>query len=164
MLQRYRAHVQVGLQSFTGKETASSYSGPTPHSLDVWAAFFCDQARSNWDPLTSATQFHCPKLYSTIHRYKVWLEWIWVKKKESRPATSLPFLFQVPRLCMSLVPLPSASSGWRLSSFLDLSFLSIRLWDSLPASALSQRRGVSPFRSFLHSFYNADTFFSLIFN
>ena len=41
----------------------SSCSGPTPQSLGVCAAFFCDQARSNWHLLTSATQFHCPKLY-----------------------------------------------------------------------------------------------------
>ena len=59
MLQRYRARVQVGLN----REGDSSYSGPTPQSLGVCAAFFCDQARSNWHPLTSATQFHCPKLY-----------------------------------------------------------------------------------------------------
>ena len=67
MLQRYRARVQVGL--YRGGD--SSYSGPTPQSLGVCAAFFCDQAQSNWHPLTSATQFHCPKLYRDwpIHRW-----------------------------------------------------------------------------------------------
>ena len=63
MLQRYRTRVQVGLH----REGDSSYSGPTPQSLGVCAAFFCDQARSNWHPLTSATQFHCPKLYKGLH-------------------------------------------------------------------------------------------------
>ena len=46
------------------REGNSSFSGPTPQSLGVCAAFFCDQARSNWDSVTSATQFHCPKLYT----------------------------------------------------------------------------------------------------
>ena len=46
------------------RERNRSYSGPTPKSLGVCAAFFCDQAQSNWHPVTSATQFHCPKLYS----------------------------------------------------------------------------------------------------
>ena len=44
------------------REGNSSFSRPTPKSLGVCAAFFCDQARSNWDSVTSATQFHCPKL------------------------------------------------------------------------------------------------------
>ena len=35
---------------------------------------------------------------------------------------------------------------------------SIRLWNTLPASAISQSRSVSSFRSFLHSFYKADKF------
>ena len=48
------------------REGNSSFSGPTPQSLGVCAAFFCDQARSNWDSVTSATQFHCPRLYSEI--------------------------------------------------------------------------------------------------
>ena len=47
------------------KEGNSSFSGPTPQSLGVSAALFCDQARSNWDSVTSATQFHCPKLYTS---------------------------------------------------------------------------------------------------
>ena len=48
------------------REGNSSFSGPAPQSLGVCAAFFCDQARSNWDSMTSATQFHCPKLYMYI--------------------------------------------------------------------------------------------------
>ena len=46
------------------REGDSSYLGPTPQSLSVCAAFFSDQARSNWHPVTSATPFHCPKLYN----------------------------------------------------------------------------------------------------
>ena len=48
-----------------------------------------------------------------------------------------------------------ASSSRHLSSFLCFS---IRLWNTLPASAISQSRSVSSFRSFLHSFYKADKF------
>ena len=48
------------------REGNSFFSGPTPQSLGVCAAFFCYQARSKWDSVTSATQFHCPKLY-TVH-------------------------------------------------------------------------------------------------
>ena len=51
---------------YTYREGNSSFTGPTPQSLGVCAAFFCDQARSNWDSVTSATQFHCPKLYDRI--------------------------------------------------------------------------------------------------
>ena len=43
---------------------------------------------------------------------------------------------------------PFASSSQHLSSFLCFS---IRLWNTLPASAISQSRSVSSFRSFLHS-------------
>ena len=50
---------------------------------------------------------------------------------------------------------PFASSSRHLSSFLCFS---IRLWNTLPASAISQSRSVSSFRSFLHSFYKADKF------
>ena len=49
------------------REGNSSFSGPTPQSLGVCAAFICDQARSNWDSVTSATQFHCPKMYMPHH-------------------------------------------------------------------------------------------------
>ena len=45
-----------------------------------------------------------------------------------------------------------------LSSFLCFS---ICLWNNLPASAISQCRSVSSFRSFLHSFYKADKFLGL---
>ena len=50
---------------------------------------------------------------------------------------------------------PFASSSRHLSSFLCFS---IRLWNTLPASAISQSRSVSSFRSFLCSFYKADKF------
>ena len=50
---------------------------------------------------------------------------------------------------------PFASSGRHLSSFLCFS---IRLWNTPPASAISQSRSVSSFRSFPHSFYKADKF------
>ena len=50
---------------------------------------------------------------------------------------------------------PFASSSRHLSPFLCFS---IRLWNTLPASAISQSRSVSSFRSFLHSFYKADKF------
>ena len=50
---------------------------------------------------------------------------------------------------------PFASSSRHLSSFLCFS---IRLWNTLPASAISQSSSVSSFRSFLHSFYKADKF------
>ena len=50
---------------------------------------------------------------------------------------------------------PFASSRRHLSSFLCFS---IRLWNTLPASAISQSSSVSSFRSFLHSFYKADKF------
>ena len=50
---------------------------------------------------------------------------------------------------------PFASSSRHLSSFLCFS---IRLWNTLPASAISQSRSVSSFRSFLRSFYKADKF------
>ena len=48
-----------------------------------------------------------------------------------------------------------ASSSRHLSSFLCFS---IRLWNTLPASAISQSSSVSSFRFFLHSFYKADKF------
>ena len=54
------------------REGNSSFSGPTPQSLGVCAAFFCDQARSNWDSVTSATQFHCPKLYREPSSWRSW--------------------------------------------------------------------------------------------
>ena len=50
---------------------------------------------------------------------------------------------------------PFASSSRHLSSFLCFS---ICLWNTLPAFAISQSSSVSSFRSFLHSFYTADTF------
>ena len=50
---------------------------------------------------------------------------------------------------------PFASSSRHLSSFLCFS---IRLWNTLPASAISQSSSVSSFRSFLHSFHKADKF------
>ena len=50
---------------------------------------------------------------------------------------------------------PFASTSRHLPSFLCFS---IRLWNTLPASAKSQSRSVSSFRSFLHSFYKADKF------
>ena len=50
---------------------------------------------------------------------------------------------------------PFASSSRHLSSFLCFS---IRLWNTLLASAISQSRSVSSFMSFLHSFYKADKF------
>ena len=50
---------------------------------------------------------------------------------------------------------PFASSSRHLSPFLCFS---IRLWNTLPASAISQSRSVSSFRFFLHSFYKADKF------
>ena len=49
---------------------------------------------------------------------------------------------------------PSAYISRHLSSFLCFS---IRLWYTLPASAISQSRTVSSFRSFLYFSYNADT-------
>ena len=51
---------------------------------------------------------------------------------------------------------PLASSSRHLSSFLCFT---IRLWNTLPASAIFQSRSVSSFGSFLHSFYKADHFF-----
>ena len=50
---------------------------------------------------------------------------------------------------------PFASSSRLLSSFLCFS---IRLWNTLLASAISQSCSVSSFRSFLHSFHKADKF------
>ena len=50
---------------------------------------------------------------------------------------------------------PSATSSRHLSSFLCFS---IGLWNNLPASTISQSHSVSSFRSFLHSFYEADKF------
>ena len=72
------------------REENSSFSGPTPQSLGVCAAFFCDQARSNWDSVTSATQFHCPKLYCYSY------QWItgWQRRLESwSPSSSSPWQF-----------------------------------------------------------------------
>ena len=60
MLQQRRARVQVGVLYREGNR---SYSGPMPQSLGVCAAFFGNQAWSNLHPVTSATQFHCAKLY-----------------------------------------------------------------------------------------------------
>ena len=61
------------------REGNSSFSGPTPQSRGLCAAFFCDQAWSNWDSVTSATQFYCPKLllliifWIPLGVYFVWL-------------------------------------------------------------------------------------------
>ena len=55
--------IQSSRAGWRYREGNSSFSGPTPQSLGVCAAFFCDQARSNWDAVTSAAQFHCPKLF-----------------------------------------------------------------------------------------------------
>ena len=78
MLQRRRARVQVGV---TGKETALSRGQHRSHSVSA-PRFFCDQARSNWDSVTSATQFHCPKLYTAACT----LTWSFLKSRRLPPS------------------------------------------------------------------------------
>ena len=51
---------------------------------------------------------------------------------------------------------PSAKPSRHLSSFLYFSI--DRVWNNLSASAMSQSRSVSSFRSFLHSFYKISGF------
>ena len=99
------------------REGNSSFSGPTPQSLGVCAAFFCDQARSNWDLMTSATQFHCPKLYKKILWTMVsWPRraWIWHPLRcvpRAAILTRLIFLVQF-SLFVVCVSLPARSSWW----------------------------------------------------
>ena len=63
MLQRRRARVQVGV---TGKETALSRSQRRSHSVSA-PRFFCDQAWSNWDSVTSATVPSCTHVLHIAH-------------------------------------------------------------------------------------------------
>ena len=91
------------------REGNSSYSGPTPQSLGVCAAFFCDQARSNWHPVTSATQFYCPKLYNGAVRITSWCQ----RKPDFDVLKHLSLdrllsLYRSPRC----VPISSISSIW----------------------------------------------------
>ena len=102
--------------------------------------------------MTSATQFHCPKLYILYKGQGP------PSLSELFPATVQARTEIVLRSSHSF-QFPFASSSRHLSSFLCFS---IRLWNTLPATAISQSRSVSSFRSFLHSFYKADKFICFV--